>query len=90
MKDFKDKIDNLDSTIKHYKVKEKKTKNNSKSDNGMKYVTQISIDVGAGIAVGAFLGYNLDKFFATKPLYFIIFMLLGMAGGFVNLLRNLK
>ncbi|MBL6621841.1 MAG: AtpZ/AtpI family protein [Rickettsiales bacterium] len=51
---------------------------------------QITIDLLSGTFVGAFIGYELDKFFATKPLCFIVFMILGIAGGFWNMLKRLK
>ena len=66
---------------------------NDKQENpmsGLKYIAIISVEILSGAAVGGFLGYYCDKFFATKPLCFIIFMILGIAGGFLNILKRFK
>jgi ATP synthase protein I len=42
------------------------------------------------IAVGLLIGYFLDKIFNTSPYLLIIFLLYGIAAGFVNLFRVSK
>ncbi len=44
-------------------------------------------DLIAGIAVGGFLGYQLDIWLGTKPALVIIGIFLGMAGGVMNIYR---
>jgi len=88
---IQEKLDKLENNIDSLKNKTKKTgegKNNTAGN--MRYVMQITVDLLSGLAVGAFIGYEIDKYFETKPLYFIVFMILGMAGGFLNLIRNLN
>lgn len=46
-------------------------------------------DLTAGIIVGMLSGYYLDKFFHSKPLFFIICLLLGLIAGILNIYRNL-
>jgi F0F1-type ATP synthase assembly protein I len=87
---IKDKINSLDNEINNFKNKNKKNKSASKTPNNSHYVTQISVDLLSGIIVGSIIGYELDKFFNTKPLCFIVFMILGIAGGFWNMLKHLK
>jgi ATP synthase protein I len=41
----------------------------------------------AAIAVGAAIGWGLDRLFNTSPLFFIIFFLLGVASGALELIR---
>jgi ATP synthase protein I len=40
--------------------------------------------------VGFGMGLLLDKFFHSKPYMMIIFLLLGIAAGFVNIFREVK
>lgn len=89
---LKESLKKIDNGINYFKNKEKKLKTNKKQPKNkeLKYTTQITIDLLAGLAVGSFIGYELDKFFATKPLCFIVFMILGMAGGILNLVRSLN
>ncbi len=89
---LKDSLKKLDNGINYFKNKEKKVKYSKTPPTSQhyKYTLQVSIDILCGLAVGAFIGYELDKFFQTKPLCFIVFMILGMAGGILNLIRNLN
>lgn len=41
----------------------------------------------AGIAVGGFLGYYADSWLDTRPAFIIAGILLGMAGGIMNIYR---
>jgi ATP synthase protein I len=50
-------------------------------------VTLISDMIG-GIVVGCLLGYELDEWLHTKPLFFFILVILGMAGGFYNFYKH--
>lgn len=49
---------------------------------GMSFVT--------AIVIGTFMGYFLDKYFDTKPYLTLIFMILGVAAGFKNMIYFLK
>jgi ATP synthase protein I len=92
-KELQHKIKNLDEQIKFVKTKNNiKTESEKKeqSVSGLKYSSLIATDIIAGLAVGAGSGYYLDKFFETKPLFFITFMLLGLLGGFWNIFKHFK
>lgn len=41
-----------------------------------------------GALVGGFIGWSLDSWLATKPFLFILFLLFGMAAGFLNIIRE--
>jgi F0F1-type ATP synthase assembly protein I len=49
--------------------------------------TSLAITLPAATAVGYFIGLLLDRFFGTHFLY-IVFLLLGIAAGFVQLVRQ--
>ena len=50
---------------------------------------EIGMAFPACLVAGLLIGYGLDKLFGTHFLY-LVFMLLGIAGAFVQLLRLLK
>jgi len=50
---------------------------------------EIGLAFPASLVVGLLIGYGLDKLFGTHFLY-LVFMLLGIAGAFIQLLRLLK
>ena len=41
----------------------------------------------AAVVVGALIGWGLDHLFGTKPLFIIVFFLLGVASGVWNVIR---
>jgi ATP synthase protein I len=54
---------------------------------------KISTELVAGVFVGGFIGYALDNWLMPKlgvhttPLFLIVFLLLGIAAGFINVFR---
>ena len=48
---------------------------------------RFAVEIVAATAVGTALGWQLDRWLGSKPWLMILFMLLGLAAGFVNLLR---
>ena len=46
--------------------------------------------VGAPLIIGVFLGLVVDGFFKTKPLFIIIFIIIGTIGTFYNLFKSTK
>ena len=51
--------------------------------------TSLAVMLPAATAVGYFIGYFLDRLFHTHFLY-IIFLLLGIAAGFIQLIRQVN
>ena len=48
---------------------------------------QLSTELVAGVFVGGFFGWLLDRWFGTNPLFLLVFLLLGIAAGFLNVIR---
>lgn len=59
------------------------------SRQGMALGLKISSEFIAAIAVGAMLGYLLDRFVGTAPWGMILFLLLGFCAGVLSVLRGL-
>ncbi len=64
----------------------KNIKNKSSYSLGLK----ISMDLVASIIAGTLIGLGMDKFFSTKPIFFLIFLLLGIITGFYSLYKSVK
>lgn len=72
-------MDDLEKRIKVAKKKlEKPKRDGIDSSSGMTLV----IDLISGVAVGGFLGYTVDQYFETAPLFIIMFIMLGTVAGF--------
>lgn len=55
--------------------------------DGARAGLRAATDLVAGVAVGAFLGYLLDDWLNTKPLFMIVMFFLGFIAGFMNIYR---
>ena len=64
-------------------------KNNINTSSMLGSGLKISIDLVASVFVGIMIGLGMDKLFSTKPIFFLIFLLLGIAAGFVKMYRSI-
>ena len=48
-------------------------------------LSSIGISVVLAIAIGVFVGLQLDKWLGTDPWFFFIFLFIGIAAGFRNI-----
>lgn len=51
---------------------------------------RLSVELVAGVVVGTGIGWFLDRWLGTAPLLLIVFFLLGVAAGFVNVFRTAR
>jgi ATP synthase protein I len=65
----------------------KKEASSQESRKGMALGLKISSEFISAIAVGALLGYAIDRFAGTSPWGMIILLLLGFCAGILNVLR---
>ena len=54
---------------------------------GMAYGLRMSSEFVAAIIVGGLIGFGLDKVLGTTPWLFLVFFVLGLAAGVVNVTR---
>ena len=72
------------------------TKNKYKSslpqnnNNIIAMAFRIGIELVAAIFVATFIGYYLDKWLGTKPIFIIILFIVGVAAGIFNVVRSAK
>jgi ATP synthase protein I len=85
-------LEELDSSIKKAKARlTRKTKSDATAKvQGMDLAWKICIELLAGIAVGCFIGYYLDLWLNTKPIFFILCFFLGTAGSGLNIYRLIQ
>lgn len=81
LKNLKSQIDDL----------EKKTvKKNVFKYDGLSIGLKLSLEIISPIIAGVLIGLGFDKFFSTKPIFFICFLLLGIIAGFFNIYKSVK
>jgi ATP synthase protein I len=77
------------------KIEEAKLKNQDKSLNNIQpspigKAMKLAVEIVAALAIGISIGLLLDNFFDTRPLFIIIFFLLGSCAGILNVFRVAK
>jgi ATP synthase protein I len=51
---------------------------------------RIAVDLLAGVAVGVGIGLAIDRWLGTSPWSLLVFLVLGFAGGMMNMLRTVR
>ncbi len=82
LKEFREKISKIDA--------KKTSPKNTKLNNNLSVGFKISLDLISPIIAGILIGIGADKFFSTKPIFFVIFLLLGIVAGFFNIFKSAK
>lgn len=60
------------------------------SDNPWLFVFRAGIELVSAFIVGILIGYGLDYWLSTKPIFIIIFAVLGMVAGIFNIWHLVK
>ena len=51
---------------------------------------RLGVELVAGVCVGGFIGWALDRFFGTAPFLMVAFLILGAVAGIMNVIRTAK
>jgi ATP synthase protein I len=92
-RDSPPKLDDFDARLKKARegVKERARQSEMLSPNlpgsAMGLAFRVGVELVAGVAVGAGIGYALDRWLGTGPWLMIVFFFLGAAGGMMNVYR---
>ena len=88
MKDFKEISTRLKIAKKN--VREVKEKNRDSNTTSLGKALKISSELVAAVVVGSTIGFLLDNWFDTKPLFIICFFFIGVAAGILNVFKSAK
>jgi ATP synthase protein I len=58
--------------------------------SGAQLAWRMVIELVAGLLIGFGIGYGLDAVFGTRPLFLVLFILLGFVAGVKTMLRTAK
>ena len=83
LKELKDKVKEIQSELKEKEIKEK---NASPLGIAMKMGTELV----AAVFVASFIGFYVDKWLETTPVFIIFFFIIGSVAGIFNVVRSSK
>jgi ATP synthase protein I len=56
--------------------------------SAMGQALKLATEMIAGVAVGGFIGWALDRWLGTTPILLVVFLILGAAAGILNVIRS--
>ncbi len=71
----------LEARLKKVKGPEKEEHAGDKAYNQAQYAWQMVVELIAGLGIGFGIGYGADALFGTKPIFMVLFIMLGFAAG---------
>ena len=71
-------------------AKKQKHKSRQLPAAGIALAGRVATELVAGIAVGAFAGWLIDRWLGTTPAFMLVLFFLGAAGGMMNIWRLLN
>ena len=87
-------MDNRDFKTRLRIAKKEVSKKNSNEDNKrglfMGSAFRLGTELVASVVVGTIIGFILDNWFGTKPWFIIIFFIIGVIAGMLNVIRVAK
>ena len=84
--DLINKIDNMKEKENLIKTSE----NIEKRGNSIGMAFRLSTELVSGIVVGSIMGWSIDKWLGSQPWFFLIFFILGIAAGIINVIKTAK
>ena len=79
----------LKDRLKNARKKIKVEKENPQTSN-IGQAFKLSTELVAAVLVGTIIGFILDNWFDTKPVFILIFFFVGFAAGILNVVRTAK
>lgn len=84
------RVEALEARVKAAKKPEPDANRNQVSQRQTNVAYRVLVDIIAGLLVGGFLGYWLDRWWGTAPWMLVTMIFLGFAGGANNAWRAIK
>ena len=90
MQDDEQKLKQLNQKIEAAKSRNQDNNQTNVQPSQLGKVMKLTVEIVAAVGIGVGIGILLDNFFDTRPLFIIIFFLLGGCAGILNVFRVAK
>lgn len=90
--DLDDSLSKLSKKLDNIKAKKDSEDDNNKNKKftGFAHAFKVVSELFANILVGGSIGWTLDYFFNTKPIFLIIFLIIGFISGIYTSYKSSK
>ena len=86
----RDTLDDLTVRIEETRSRQQPIAKNSGHAGMLGLAYRFTIEMLAGIGVGGFVGWWMDKWFGTAPAFLLILLFLGVIAGVINSVRTVN
>ena len=87
---FNSRLDKLDSGLQSLRARRETPRPRTRRGTSIGLAFRLITELVAGLVVGGYIGYVLDSWLGTMPVFFLIFFVLGMAAGMLNVIRTAR
>ena len=87
-----DKLDQFNAKLQEARdrIEGTGTQELAREGTSLGYGFRLSVELLAGLLVGLGMGYVIDGWLGTRPWLMLVFMILGLGGGILNVMRVSK
>ena len=86
------RVADLSKRIAEFEIRQREERQHRKTQlptDGMALAGRVTTELVAGVVVGTFIGWALDKWLGTTPTLMVVFFFIGSAAGMMNVWRAL-
>ena len=86
------RVVDLSERIAEFEIRQQEERQHRKTQlptDGMALAGRVTTELIAGVVVGTFIGWALDKWLGTTPTLMVVFFFIGSAAGMMNVWRAL-
>ena len=84
----RDRLEALEKKLSASRQRHQPDEQRRANANMMGLAWRLTIEMLAGIGVGGFIGWWMDKVLGTEPIFMLILLVLGMGAGLMNSVRT--
>ncbi len=83
-------LEDIDSRLRRAREREKPGDGLKTPTSNLGRAFTLAVEMAAALAVGGGIGWYLDKWLDTKPWLLVVFLIIGIAAGVKNVMRQVK
>ena len=86
------RVVDLSKRIAEFEIRQQEERQHRKTQlptDGMALAGRVTTELVAGVVVGTFIGWALDRWLGTTPTLMVVFFFIGSAAGMMNMWRAL-
>jgi ATP synthase protein I len=86
----KRRLNDLEERLESVRARHEPPARSEPQDRGtaLGHALRLSTELIAGVVVGGFIGWALDRWLGTAPVLMVVFLILGAAAGILNVVKS--